>query len=126
MRRSKAEILSEIAAARGDITRSGGQMLDSWSPRRVVTRSIIEHKAIWIGGAALVGTLIALRFATEKPDKNERDNPAPKAKKEGFSGLLAGPLAGMLRKTVMSHGRQWIQSYLTHYLSNRQPPVESD
>ncbi len=123
--KSKADLVREIESARAAVSLQGRNAMIELSPRNVVRRSFVEHKMIWIGAAAALGTGIVFHL-TSKTDKNQRDNPLPSAKKGGLAALLLTPLGGMLRNTVVSHGRQWILHYLNQHLSHRQPPVESD
>ena len=123
--KTKADLVREIESARSAMSLHGKKAMVELSPRNVVRRSFVQHRLIWIGALAAVGTVVVFQF-TGKADKNERDNPAPAFKKGGLAALLLTPLGGMLRSKVMSHGRQWIFNYFNQYLSNRPAPVETD
>lgn len=55
----KAELIAQLARARASLDRASAQVREAVDVPRKLRRSVANHLFIWLGGAALVGVVIA-------------------------------------------------------------------
>ena len=118
----KQQALRDLEDARASLAHHASHAVEEWSPRALITRSVEKHRALWIGGAAIAG-LAVLKLIW--PSSNSHGKPSSgflsSAKSSGLLTLLLSPLLALVRKSAMTYGTQWVESYLRQKVSPNDP-----
>ncbi len=109
----KEQALRDLEDARVSLALHATLAVEEWSPRAMIARSIVKHRALWIGGAALAG-LGLMKFMWPN---NQHDNLIVTAKNRGLLALLLSPLLTLGRKSILNYGAQWFETYLKQKIS---------
>jgi hypothetical protein len=109
----------DIEVARGALGEHLYQAAAEFSPRTIVSRSIQDHRWLWIGAAA-IGGLALVRLFIPARRKIERDNHVSTATKSGLIALILAPMLGMARRTALTYATNYAKGYLTKYLSRHE------
>lgn len=113
----KQQALEDIEAARASLARHAVLAAEEWSPRAVITRSISQHRALWMGGAVLAGLAMLKLLWPSSHSNNQRDNFNTKAKNRGLFTLLLSPLLALGRKTAIDYAANFFESHLHRQVS---------
>ena len=88
----KAELTAELARARSRIGANLGALRHDLDFPARVKALVLKHPAAWIGGATLLGVLLARRPARRKKSVAGRGGAEAKIAGAGKTGLLLGAL----------------------------------
>lgn len=118
----KQQVLRDLEEARAALARHAVLAAEEWSPRAMIARSMVKHRALWVGGAALAGLALMKFLRSGAESHNGRDNFFTAAKNRGLLALLLSPLLALGRKALLSHGAEWLESFLHQKISPNAPP----
>ncbi len=109
----KAELIAELARTRSQMTANvTGLRRDLDFPARA-RRAFARHPAVWIGGTALLGLMIAkLSTRPKKVVVLGKGKPAP-LEQAGKAGLILGAL-----KIAFDLARPALTRWVTHYAAD--------
>jgi hypothetical protein len=112
----KAELIAELARARRQLDVSGKNVRHALDVPARVRSNFQKHALAWVGGAVLVGVLIAKlpRRSQKKPRDDGKNGALPKA---GAAGLLVA--GGKIAFDVL-------RPVLVKWLANRAAPLAED
>jgi hypothetical protein len=117
--RRKAELIAELARARARLTANAQGLRTELDFPTKARRAFTRHPAVWIGGAALLGLLVAKLPARRKKGVVKRKGAEPVLEKAGQAGLLLGAL-----KIAFDFARpallKWATQRATDYFATRQ------
>jgi hypothetical protein len=112
----KAELIAELARARRQLDASGERIRDAIDVPARVRSNFQRHTLAWVGGAVLVGVLIA-KLPRRSPKKSEIHGENVELKKAGAAGLLLA--TGKIAFDIF-------RPLLVKWLVNRAAPLAED
>ena len=111
----KSELTAKLARARSRITADFGALRrDLDFPARAKS-AVMKHPAAWVGGATLVGVLLAKLPARKKKAVVQRDGMEAKMVSAGKTGLLLGALKiafDLARPALAKWAAQRVANYM--------------
>ena len=119
----KQQVLQDLEEARAALAQHALLAAEEWSPRAVIARSMMKHRTLWIGGAALAGLALLKLLRPGHEPLNRRDNFLASAKNRGLLAMVLSPLVALGRKAILNHGAEWLESFLHQKLSPNAPPT---
>ena len=117
--------LRDLEDARASLAHHAAHAVEEWSPKAILTRSVEKHRAIWIGAAAVAGLAVLKAIWPSRGSSHYSEGSLSGAKRSGLFALLLSPLLALARKSVMSYGTQWLQTYLHQRISPNVPDSEA-
>ncbi|MCB1225877.1 MAG: hypothetical protein KDK99_08725 [Verrucomicrobiales bacterium] len=118
---TKEQAILQLRQARGQLVHQTRQTGHSLQPANLVSRSVRQHRTVWIVGSALAG-LAAMRWLLPgRSVQNRRDIKAETAKTKGTLALLVTSLFALGKKTALSYLSKQARATIQEFLSNRTP-----
>jgi sensor c-di-GMP phosphodiesterase-like protein len=117
----KQQALHDLEYARASLAHHAVHAAEEWSPKAIITRSFHKHRAVWIGAAAIAGLAVLKAVWPSGGSHSRHDSISTAAKSSALSALLLGPLVALARKSLMSYGAQWLETYLHQKISPNAP-----
>ncbi|HYF35552.1 MAG TPA: hypothetical protein VD994_09710 [Prosthecobacter sp.] len=111
--------IHDIEVARNALGEHLYQAAAEFNPRNIVSRSVSDHRWLWIGGAML-GGLALVRLLLPSRRKIERDNNVSSATKSGLIALILAPMLGMVRRAALNYATNYAKGYFSKYLSRHE------
>jgi len=121
----KQQALRDLEDARASLAHHAAHAVEEWSPRAILTRSVEKHRAVWIGAAAIAGLALLKAVWPSGHSIHHPEGSLSGAKRSGLFALLLSPLLALARKSVMSYGTQWFETYLRQRISPNVPDSEA-
>lgn len=121
----KQQALHDLEEARASLAYHAAHAAEEWSPKAIVTRSIHKHRAVWIAGAAIAGLAVVKALWSSPGQHHPHEGSFSGGKRSGLFALLLSPLLALARKSVMSYGTQWVETYLRQKISPNAPDSEA-
>ena len=117
----KQQALQDLEYARASLAHHAEHAAEEWSPRAIFSRSVEKHRAVWIGGAAFAGMAVLKLIWPSRASHHPSGDSFSGAKSRGLFALLLSPLLALARKSFMSYGAQWVETYLHQKISPNAP-----
>ncbi|WP_395745204.1 hypothetical protein [Prosthecobacter sp.] len=122
----KQQALHDLEEARASLAFHAAHAAEEWSPKAIITRSIHKHRAAWISAAAIAGlAVVKIVWSSAHPHPYARHEGEGGGGRRGLAALLLSPLIALARKSLMSYGSQWLQTYLHQKISPNAPDSEA-
>jgi hypothetical protein len=113
----KQQALHDLEYARASLAHHAAHAAQEWTPQAIFTRSVQKHRAVWIGAAAIAGLAVLKAILPSRGGPPPSGGSFSNAKRSGMLALLLSPLLALARRSVMSYGTQWVETYLRQKLS---------
>jgi hypothetical protein len=116
---SKEQAVKDLERARSLLASHLELAAEDLNPRRVITRSVQQHRWVWATAAGVAGLLLVRTLWPSKRAKFERDNSGASATKGGLIALILPSLLSLARQNALKYGTQIAQNYLSQHFSRR-------
>ena len=117
----KQQAVHDLEHARASLAHHAAHAAEEWSPRAIFTRSVEKHRAVWIGVAAIAGLAVLKSVWPWRGAHHPSNDSFNSVKRSGLMALLLSPLLALARKSLLSYGSQWFETYLHQKISPNAP-----